>query len=103
MASRIAKLWLASIGQPIARVHTSLELTNFSAGHGNGRYSMPYQIIRMRASTGDSKATVGHAKTLADARHYANRITDGHGIENERNTYTYYIRDIRNGNVYRIR
>jgi hypothetical protein len=101
MASKKAKRWLASIGQPIAKVHTSLELANFSAGTGNKTLSLPYQIIQMTDATGDSKATVGHAKTLADARADANRIMDGHGIENERSRFAYYIRDIRNGRIFR--
>ena len=101
MASKIAKAYLRSIGVILEKPHTALELANFSVGSGHGPNAMPYQVIRMRDITGDSKETMGHARNLSDARMEANRMLDAHGIENERTAYTYYIRDIRNGRIYR--
>ena len=101
MASRIARNFLRSQGIDILRKpHTALELSNYSVGTGQGRYAMPYQVIRMRDTTGDSKETVGHSVSIQDARKQANAMQDAHGIENERHSYTYYIRDIRDGTIY---
>jgi hypothetical protein len=102
MASRKAKLWLTSIGTPILeKPHTGLELGNFAAGTGTGRYAMPYHIIRMDRQTGDSKTTVGYGATLADARRDTYAMADAHGMDNDRARWTYYIRDIRNGKIYK--
>jgi len=103
MASRIAKNWLRSQGIEVLRKpHTALELANFSVGTGRGRFAMPYQVIRMRDTTGDSKTTMGHAVTLDNARRDTRAMQDAHGIEAERHHYTYYIRDIRDGRIYRV-
>jgi hypothetical protein len=117
MASKIAKAFLASLaGTPIlSKPHTGTELGNFAAGQGNKAYSLPFHIVRMDSRTGDSKTTVGWARTLSDARRDARAmkygtVEDGTdygtthgGAESHRNPYyTYYVRDIRNGNVYRI-
>lgn len=111
MASKKAKQWLASIGQPILeKPHTSLELSNFSAGSGKGRYSMPYHVIRMDSRYGDSKTTVAWETSLKSARNVVSALKladpkDGNGssgAEYCRNRYfTYYIRDIRNGRIYK--
>ena len=102
MASRKAKLYLQSCGIEILRKpHTALELRNFAAGTGYGRYALPYQTIRMDTKTGDSKTTVGWALTLSAAKRTANRLSDAHGMDNDRQRWTYYIRDIRDGTIYR--
>lgn len=111
MASKKAKRYLASIGQPIARkIHTRTELDNFSAGTGAGRFPMPFHVIRMDDRTGDSKRTVGWHATLESARADVRAMVladDGAdrargGAEHMRaRRFCYYIRDIRNGNIYR--
>ena len=102
MASRRAKEWLRSIGTPVIhKPHTALELSNFAAGSGSGKFAMPYHIIRMARETGDSKMTVGYADTLKNARDKARAMMDANGIESARARFTYYIRDIRNGAIYR--
>jgi hypothetical protein len=63
---------------------------------------MPYHVIRMARETGDSKATVGYGATLSDARETAKRLQNANGYENERSRFTYYIRDIRDGRIYRV-
>lgn len=108
MASKKARAFLVACG--LARVHTALELANFCAGKGNKPFSLPYHTIRMDWDrSGDSKATVGWHKTLADAladaRSYA-RTTDTLNTQCGADTLrqdrsTYYVRDIRDGKVYR--
>lgn len=85
------------------RVHTCLETRNFAAGTGSKRYSMPYHIIRMRRLSGDSKETVGYSVSLGDARKQAVSIIDGHRATQDETEWTYYIQDIRNENVYKVR
>ena len=101
MASKKAIRWLRSQGIILERPHTGVEIGNFSAGNGRGRYAMPLHIICIRAQYGTSKETVGYARDLADARKQLSAILSGHGMGNERAEYTYYIRDIRNGAIYR--
>lgn len=109
MASRKAKKWLESIGQPIRKPHTTLELANFSAGTGSGKFPMPYHVIRMDSRTGDSKRTVGWEATLVDAKRTLKALKDADAKDNRGNSgaeivrnryFTYYVRDIRNGNIY---
>ena len=103
MASKIARAFLRSQGIDILdKPHTKLEIANFCAGTGTKRYSLPFHILRMSRETGDSKATMGHAKTLDEAREYARPMLEAHGLEMERPRYTYYIRDIRNGKIYDV-
>lgn len=100
----------------LAYVHTLLELANFSAGTGIGRYALPYHAIRMVERSGDSKQSVGWYATLAeairattdakladnDADYDATRTGTRAGAEAmRRNLATYYVRDIRNGKIYR--
>lgn len=102
MASRKAKAYLLDCGIDVLRKpHTALELRNFSAGTGYGRYALPYQTIRMDRLSGDSKTTVGWSATLICAKRSANRLSDAHGMDDDRARWTYYIRDIRNGNIFR--
>ena len=107
MASKKAFEFMRAMG--IARVHTTLELANFSAGKGNKPFSLPYHTIRMNWDrSGDSKSTVGWHKTLADALADArnqSRMVDTMNTQCGADTLrqdrsTYYIRDIRDGKVY---
>jgi len=110
MASKKALAFLAASG--IARVHTMRELTNFAAGYGDKRFSLPYHVIRMNVDrSGDSKSTVGWALTLdaalADARAQRNAHDDADysrgGAESLRqNRSVWYVRDIRDGKIHRI-
>lgn len=101
MASRIARAYLRSIGLGINRPHTRVELGNFAAGSGTGRYPMPYHIVRFRAETGDSKTTVGWAATLADAKQQLERCKDAHRTDDVLPRYGYYIRNIQTGEISR--
>jgi hypothetical protein len=108
MASKKALAFLHAMG--IQRVHTALELSNFSAGKGNKPFSLPYHVIAMDYDrSGDSKRTVDWAKTLdsalACAREYI-RQNDAMNTQCGADTLrqdrtTYYVRDIRDGKVYR--
>ena len=109
MASKKALAFLAACG--LAKVHTALELSNFAAGQGNKRFSLPYHVIRMRPDrSGDSKETVGWARDLADARSQIETL-ERHGSDTygtqcgadslRRDRWCYYIRDIRNGKIHR--
>jgi len=99
--SKIAREFLRRQGIVLRQVHTSLELRNFAAGTGSKRYSMPFHIIRMRRLNGDSKETVGYGVSIEDARSQAVSILDGHRASQDETEWTYYIRDIRNGEIYR--
>ena len=115
--SKIAASFLASNPDTgLQYVHTLLELANFSAGTGIGRYALPFHAIRMVERSGDSKQTVGWYATLADAtRAIADAtLTDNNADYNQertgtragaetmrRNLATYYVRDIRNGKIYK--
>lgn len=124
MASNKAKRILAGMGYVLRNVHTGLELANFAAGTGKRTAlgeTLPYHVLRMDERTGDSKRTVGHAATLADARkmvadaiardwdrsnEYGNvrdtlQNRGGSEIVSEAGRFTYYVRDIRNGAIYR--
>ena len=92
MASKKAKRWLASIGQPIDdRAHTSIELGNFAAGRGLGIGTLDWHIVRFNAETGDSKTTVGYA-TDDDV---SDMLTSLRGSNTGR--YGYYARNVRTG------
>lgn len=106
MASRKAIAYLATL----TRVHTARELANFAAGSGIARRLpiLPFHAIEMTERTGDSKRTIGHYATLADARNGIaemdrnDRDTGAGGSDTlRRDATTRYIRDIRNGNIYR--
>ncbi len=102
MASAKAKAYLAAIGMPVlSRVHTKVELGNFRAGRGTGRYILPYHTVRMNRESGDSKRTIGCHATLTQARRETVRLRQAHKIDNESTRYGYYIRNILNGNIYR--
>jgi len=98
------------MGIEIARnVHTGIELGNFAAGRGDKRFSLPFHVIRLDDRTGDSKTTVDWADTLDSARESINRMVDVDDTDNARGgaehmryrRSCYYIRDIRNGRIYR--
>lgn len=106
--SKIARAFLASYPDTgLSYVHTLLELANFSAGTGK---VCPFHAIGMTERTGDSKRTVGHYATLADALDAirAQRLADdgadtGRGGADtlRRDIATYYVRDIRDGRIYK--
>ena len=109
--SKIAENFLANSGDTALRyVHTLLELANFSAGNGTGAYSLPYHAIGMQERTGDSKRSIGWYGTLQDAIDaIRNRQTMDNGADTarggadtlRRDMATYYVRDIRNGKIYK--
>ena len=94
----------------IARVHSALELANFSAGTGTKRFSLPYHVVRMNWDrSGDSKRTVGWNATLADALAEARTLSQMGGCAKQGGAdtlrcdrITYYVRDVRDGKVYKI-
>jgi hypothetical protein len=113
--SKIAREFLAQNGIILERVHTSLELSNFAAGTGSKRYSLPFHVIRMRRLTGDSKQTIDWCLNLEQARESVSRCMDAHRASRDETEnmkkwsskpcqdeteWTYYIRDIRNGKIY---
>ena len=70
---------------------------------------LPYHAIEMTERTGDSKRTIGHYATLETARADIARMdatqTDtGRGGSDtlRRDIITRYVRDIRNGKIYRV-
>jgi hypothetical protein len=108
MASKKAFEFMRAMG--ITRVHTALELANFSAGKGNKPFSLPYHIIALDWDrSGDSKRTVGWEKTLDLALRSAREMSTQNetmntqcGADTLRQDRTaYYVRDIRDGKVYR--
>ena len=101
MASKIARAYLRSIGVVLQRPHTGVELGNFSAGTGNAPSAMPYHIVMFRKTTGDSKTTVGWARLLHTARDIMADCKIAKNQDATSSDYGYYIRDIRNGNIYR--
>lgn len=114
--SKLAQAFMAqNPDTALQYVHTMLELSNFSAGTGIGKYALPFHAIRMMERSGDSKKTVGWYATLAEA---INAIRASQNAENDamdairsgtragaetmtRNLKTYYVRDIRNGRIYK--
>lgn len=104
MASKKAKEFLA-------RVHTGIELGNFSAGTGHARFSLPYHVLRMEPDrSGNSKRTVGWHGTLTDAladaraQKLASDDADysrGGAEFLRRNRKLFYVRDIRDGRIHR--
>lgn len=109
MASKKAREFLASCG--LARVHTGIELGNFAAGRGNKPFSLPYHVIRMTPDrSGNSKTTQDWCLTLEQARASARKLaqdeTDrdvsrGGADTLRQDRATFYIRDIRDGKIYR--
>ena len=101
MSSKLAKRILAMYG-----LHTGIEKSNFSAGTGNKKFSLPYQVIEVTDRTGDSKRTVGHAVTLADAREIISAQQSKLSARGGADYLTYdrvayYIRDIRTDKILR--
>lgn len=96
MASKKAKRWLASIGQPIDdSAHTGVERGNFAAGRGLGIGTLDWHIVRFNAESGDSKTTVD----WADSGTVADKLASLRGTNNGR--YGYYARNVRTGAIRR--
>lgn len=94
----IAKAYLRALRIELRQAHTSTETGNFSIGRGS---RLPYHILRMRRMTGDSKETVTWCLTLTQAREQVVSFLDGHRASQDETEWTYYIHDIRSGNIYR--
>ena len=94
MASKKARAFLRSLGVTLPARAGATERGNYSAGRGLGRFgaSLPYQLVRFDANTGDSTATVGYAATVAEARA---KIAEFRSADNRSARYGWAIRDIR--------
>jgi len=94
VASKKARQWLASIGQPLTdRAHTGIEIGNFAAGRGLGIGTLNWHIVRFNAESGDSKTTVDWAtdETVGE------KLSALRGTNNGR--YGYYARNVRTGAI----
>jgi len=94
MASKKAKRWLASIGQPLDdSAHNEVERGNWAAGRGLGIGTLDWHILRTTNTTGDSTETVAYATDETVGGTLANLRSANNG------RYSHYARNVRTGAI----